>query len=119
MGISALANMVPQTEPDSQWTAVRFTSTPFGSFFLVVLVVNVPDSSSFGLERPFWTSENWLFGTRRVRKRVLRLEEAECFQIRPASTWPTIAGGGGGGGGGPDGSGHPSDSQGGGAPRDT
>lgn len=27
MGILALANMVPQTEPDSQWTAVNFAST--------------------------------------------------------------------------------------------
>lgn len=54
MGILALANMVPQTGPESQWTAANFTSTRLlVGWFLIILRANVSDSSSLVL-KAFW-----------------------------------------------------------------
>lgn len=110
MGTLALANMVPKMEPDSQWMTALLSQalTPFFLLFFLFFVLSLCQ-----LWFTWFQSNRFLdvweltYQTCCVRKQVLRqIDHNECFSIRQASTWPTIAREVGEG---PDGSGHPSD----------
>lgn len=105
MGILALANMVPQTGPESQWTAANFTSTRcFGLLALDHVVGKCSRLVEFGLTGVLGRLRTGLVGRDAPGSKFSdSLGQAECFRIRQASTWPTVAGGwevGGGEGGG-------------------